>query len=230
MATATSNGKTKRIVIPPPDQPAGEQLTIAPPKFQTAEFLVIGTSPYVQNKFSAKAREKMRQAQEAGSTARKGTKREPKDFQAAYEAATHRLPGGGHGIPAPAFRNACIDACRMAGFQMTRAKMSIFCEADGFDADDGTPLVKITKGEPTYLESTVRNESGVCDVRPRPLWHPGWEAVVRLRFDADQFTIQDVANLLLRAGLQVGIGEGRPFSKNSAGLGWGLFTLAGHGQ
>jgi len=26
-------------------------------------------------------------------------------------------------------------------------------------------------------------------------------------------------------GLQVGIGEGRPDSKNSAGMGWGMFTI-----
>ena len=72
----------------------------------------------------------------------------------------------------------------------------------------------------------VRNESGVCDLRPRPMWRKGWEAVVRVRFDGDQFTLIDVANLLLRAGMQVGIGEGRPDSRNSCGMGWGLFRLA----
>ena len=48
---------------------------------------------------------------------------------------------------------------------------------------------------------------------------------MRVRFDADQFTLTDVANLLMRVGMQVGIGEGRPFSKNSNGMGWGLFDL-----
>jgi hypothetical protein len=32
-------------------------------------------------------------------------------------------------------------------------------------------------------------------------------------------------NLFLRAGLQVGIGEGRPNSPNSFGLGWGRFEV-----
>jgi hypothetical protein len=32
-------------------------------------------------------------------------------------------------------------------------------------------------------------------------------------------------NLMLRAGQQVGIGEGRPDSPNSNGLGWGRFAL-----
>jgi hypothetical protein len=35
----------------------------------------------------------------------------------------------------------------------------------------------------------------------------------------------DVVNLISRVGLQVGIGEGRPDSKQSAGLGYGLFEI-----
>jgi hypothetical protein len=205
---------------------SSEAITIAPPKFEVAAFAIVGVAPYVQNKFSAKAREKMRRAQEAGSTAKKGSKREPKDFGAAFEGAMHRSADGWCGIPAPAFRNACVSACRMCGFKMTHAKLSLFIEPDGFDCDDGTPLVRITKGEPEYSEMAVRNESGVCDLRPRPMWREGWEAVVRVRFDGDQFSLMDVANLLLRAGMQVGIGEGRPDSRKSCGLGWGLFRLA----
>jgi hypothetical protein len=112
---------------------------------------------------------------------------------------------------------------------MTRAKLSLFVVADGFDKLDGTPLVKITKGKPHYVEHAVRNESGVADIRPRPMWDEGWEAEVRLTWDADQFSTIDVANLLMRVGLQVGIGEGRPDSKNSAGMGWGTFVL-GNGK
>jgi hypothetical protein len=205
--------------------PVPTKMTIRPPDFRTGIFTVVGTTPYVQCAFSSKSREQMKATQEAGSTAKKGKKREPKDFRAAYEGAIHRFKDGGYGIPASAFRNGCIDACRMCGFAMTQAKMSVFAEADGEDPADGTPLIRITKGKPEYFESMVRNDNGSCDIRARPKWQPGWEATVRLTFDADQFTLDDVANLLMRVGLQVGIGEGRPYSKNSAGMGWGLFRL-----
>jgi hypothetical protein len=52
-----------------------------------------------------------------------------------------------------------------------------------------------------------------------------WTSKVRVAYDADQFTLQDVTNLMSRVGLQVGIGEGRPDSRDSAGLGWGTFKL-----
>ena len=129
------------------------------------------------------------------------------------------------GIPAPAFRNAMIDACRLVGFKMTYAKLSIFVRADGFDVDDGTPLVRIRKGEPEKHEAFVRLASGVTTVVHRPMWRE-WELQVRVRWDADQFSVTDVSNLLQRAGQQVGIGEGRYSSPQSNGLGWGVFGVA----
>jgi hypothetical protein len=203
-------------------------VTVRAPRFEVAEFRIVGTAPYVQHKFSQKARQQMHETQVAGSTAKKGTKRNPKDFEAEFVAATHRDAQGRCGIPAPAFRNALISACRIVGFAMTRAKLSLFVEADSFDADDGTPLVFI-EPEPHYSELAVRNETGVPDLRARPMWDPGWRASVRISYDADQFTLTDVTNLLLRAGVQVGIGEGRPDSKRSAGMGWGLFRLESGG-
>lgn len=204
-----------------------ESVSIKPPNFQTAVFRIIGTAPYVQNKFSAKAKEQMRATQEQGSTSRSKRTKTAKDFNAAFEGATHRTSDGWAGIPAPAFRNAMISACRTVGFKMTLAKLSVFVEADGFDVDDGTPLVKILKGEPRYHEALVRLQTGVADIRARPMWEPGWESEIRITFDADQFTLADVSNLLMRVGMQVGVGEGRPDSKNSAGMGWGTFRVEG---
>mgnify|MGYP000574967647 FL=1 len=71
----------------------------------------------------------------------------------------------------------------------------------------------------------VRNATGVADLRVRPMWRE-WSCVLRVTYDEDQFSLQDVTNLLVRVGTQVGIGEGRPDSRQSAGLGWGLFRLA----
>ena len=207
-----------------------KEITIAPPKMKIVEFGICGVAPYVQNKFSQKAREQMHTKQAAGSTAKKGANRQAKDFKAAYEGAMHKTAEGWCGIPAPAFRNAMISACRVVGFQMTRAKLALFVVPDGFDAEDGTPLVRITKGEPIYTELAVKNETGVCDLRPRPMWREGWEAIVRIKYDADMFTLTDVANLLMRAGAQVGIGEGRPDSRKSCGIGWGIFDLIGEAK
>lgn len=202
---------------------AAEPVRISPPNLQTAEFTLQGTAPLVLCKFSAKAKQAIHNKQALGSQAQKGTKRTARDFQADFEGAVHRGPNGEYGVPANSFRNAMISACRMVGFKMTHAKLSVFVLAD-FYGDDGSPLVLLEGGDPEYTEMVARNETGVCDLRVRPMWRE-WSLKLRVRYDADQFSLQDVANLLARAGMQVGIGEGRPDSKGSAGMGWGTFTL-----
>lgn len=203
-----------------------ETVVIRPVNFQTLEFKVRGTSPLVQSKFSAKALLAMREKHEAGSVAGSKRKKEPRDFQQQFKDAMHVSSEGWVGVPASAFRNACIDVCRMVGFKMTFAKMSVFIHADGLDSTEGQPLVRLLAGDPEVLELATRNATGVADIRVRPMWRE-WGINLRVRFDADQFSADDIANLLERAGQQVGIGEGRPFSKSSAGMGYGTFTIMG---
>ena len=198
-----------------------QQVTIKAPNMQVGEFLIEGTSPYVQHRFAQKVLAEIRAKQEAGSTAAKNRKREARNFEEDYEEAKHVSDEGWIGIPAPAFRDAAISACRVAGYAMTRAKLSIFVEPDGLD-QDGMPIVKII-GEPKRHDTYGRIQQTITVV-VRPMWKK-WSAKVRMRWDADQFTLEDVSNLMMRIGCQVGIGEGRPDSKSSAGLGWGLFGL-----
>lgn len=214
------NGEIERLEIS-----KVERITITPPKIDVLEIKIRGTAPLVMEAFSRKARMMIRESQQAGSQAKKGKKREPKDFQECYEQAKHISHEGWIGVPAAAFRNAAIDACRLCGFKMTHAKQAFFIKADGFDREDGTPLVRIVTGEPKYAEHMVRNATGVADIRARPMWDPGWEIIVRIEFDGDVFSPSDVINLFARVGRQVGILAGRPFSKNSAGMGWGTFEI-----
>jgi hypothetical protein len=207
-------------------------VAITPPKLHTAAFKIIGDAPLVQNKFSGRVLEGMARDQAEGPSAKKNKKREAKDFDLCCKEATHISDEGWCGLPASAFRAGLISTCRLLGYPMTLAKLSIFVLADGYETDrfGVQPLVKITKGKPKRTDFAVRNATGVADIRPRPMWAPGWEASVRIRFDEDQFTLDDVTNLLARMGAQVGIGAGRPDSKDSAGMGWGTFRIAGKGQ
>ena len=202
-----------------------EAIHIAPPNIRRGEVWIRGTAPLVIHKFSDKAKNMIRAKQEAGSTANTKKKRDAKDFAEVFNGARHISFEGWDGVPASAFRNACIRACTLVGFKMTMARMSIFIEADGFDATEGKGLVKIYGGQPRQFEDMVRLATGVCDISVRPQWLE-WGARLRFRYDADQFTAEDVVNLIHRAGLQVGVGEGRPGSTNSNGCGWGTFEIS----
>lgn len=201
------------------------EVTIKPLNMRRVAYRIEGTAPYCQHRFSQKALNKMKATQEAGQWARGKKVRDARDFNADYENAKHVAEEGWLGIPAPAFRTAMVDVCRSVGFKMTLAKLAIFVEQDGFDRVDGMPLIKI-EGKVERHEGAARNANGSCDVRVRPLWR-NWGAVVRVKFDEDQFSLTDVTNLLARAGETCGIGEGRPNSRMSTGIGWGTFKIAG---
>lgn len=201
----------------------GSTVQITPPNMQVALFHIEGTAPYVMEPFTAKAKQAMRDKQTLGSQAQKKRGKKARDFDEDYEQAFHRSEEGWIGVPASAFRAAMISACRLVGFKMTLAKLSVFVIADGIDVSEGKPLVRI-QGEPERTEMVTRNATGVADIRVRPMWR-SWRIDLKVKFDADQFTVQDITNLLMRVGEQVGIGAGRPDSKSSAGLGWGTFRI-----
>ena len=202
-----------------------ETVSIPAAKLVTVEIPVKGDSAYVQCRFSQKAKEAIRAAQLDPAGKKRGKKRDPRDYKADFEGAKHVSTDGWCGIPAGALRTAAISACRLVGYKMTLAKLSFFVEPDGFDKVDAIPLVRIY-GLPEQYEAAMRPQMGGMDIRVRPMWR-AWTAKIKVRFDADQFKLADIVNLMTRVGQQVGIGEGRPDSRDSAGVGWGLFSISG---
>jgi len=189
---------TKRLALPTTTQ----DVVVGSPRFQEAQFKIVGTAPYVSSNFTA-----------VGAP-EKGVLDSP-----------HEAADGWYGIPAVLFRKAMIVACRVAGFRMTKAKVAVFVEADGLAKLDGEPLVRFTKGKPHSVERFLKYGGGRVSMGAQERWNAGWEAVVRVRFDADLFALVDVANLMLRAGMQVGLGAGRPDPTGGPGMGWGLFEI-----
>lgn len=210
----------------PAPKSTSQTVSIKPPNFGVAQFRVHGLAgvPLVIHRFSAKTKQQMKDKMEMGKPSSSKKNREAQSTDDLYESARYRHADGWDGFHAGSIRNGCISACRLVGFKMTLAKLSLFVEADGVDATEPQiPLIRID-GTPTKQEDMARVETGQPYVTVRAAYHE-WRATIRIRFDADQFTLQDVTNLISRVGLQVGIGEGRPDSKNSAGMGWGLFRI-----
>ena len=201
-------------------------VTISAPKIKTATFEIVGVAPLVIHRFSAKTKNEMKLKMETGKAASSKKKREAKDTDDIYQESRYISKDGWDGFHAGAIRAALISACRLVGFKMTLAKLSVFVEADGWDAQEPQiPLIRIY-GKPQKQEDMARVETGQPYVTVRAAFYD-WSAKVKIRFDADQFTVDDIYNLLYRAGSQVGIGEGRPDSKKSCGMGWGLFDVKG---
>lgn len=199
-------------------------VAIKPPNFGESTFRIKGTAPLVIHRFSSKTKNEMKLKMETGKAASSKKNREAKDTNDLYNEARYVSKEGWDGFHAASVRNAMISACRLVGFKMTLAKLSIFVIADGWDAKEPQiPLVRIY-GDPSKQEDMARVETGQPYVTVRAAYYD-WTSKIRIRWDLDQFTAEDITNLLMRVGMQVGLCEGRPDSKNSAGMGWGLFEI-----
>lgn len=219
MDKVTPKGLKTDDTIPPK-----KNIVIKRPNMAHATVTIIGTAPYLQNSFSSENRNKMMEAQKAGSSAKRTKKaKAPKDFQAVYESSMHVSQAGWPGIPATALRNAMIEACRLTEMDMIRAKMCIFIEAQGLDKENLEPLIKIN-GKPKMHLDRVKIGMAQTDIAARAIFEK-WDATFVIKWDNDVFSVDDVVNLLARAGWQVGIGAGRPLSKMSGGTGKGTFEV-----
>lgn len=216
--------RTEAEVLNGLDSFSNQGVVVKAPAFKTAVFTIKGNAPLVIHRFSAKTQEQMKQKMETGKSASSKKNREAKSTDDLFKEAQYFSREGWPGFHAGAVRNAMISACRLVGFKMTLAKMSVFVIADGVDKQEPhIPLIRIY-GEPVKLESMARVETGQPYVCVRAAFYE-WSSKIQIRWDADQFSIADLSNLLVRVGLQVGLCEGRPDSKNSAGCGWGTFDL-----
>jgi hypothetical protein len=202
---------------------------IKAPDLRIATFKITGTSPLVIHRFSTKVKEQMARKQTEGKSASSKKNREPKNSDDTFNESRYISTENWDGFHAASVRNAMISACRLVSFKMTLAKMSIFVLEDGRDKfEPQIPLIRIY-GKPVKQSDMARVETGQPYVTVRAAYHD-WSANIRIRFDADQFSIEDVSHLLSRVGMQVGLGEGRHDSKNSCGMGWGCFTLESQPQ
>ena len=201
--------------------PQERHVTIKPANFQTAIFHIKGTSPLVINRMSQKAKEGL--VKPPPGTNRPPDNRTPEQK---YNDARYISKDGWDGFNASAIRCAFISVCRVVNYKMCRAKLSFFTIEDGRDAlEPQVPLIRIY-GESIMQHDIGRTSTGDAVPLYRPAYHD-WSAKLRVRWDADQFSLTDVTNMLSQIGERVGIGEGRYDSKRSAGQGWGCFVVEG---
>lgn len=225
MPLAKASNNTQEVAMATNNVVPKTAVQISAPRFGRAAFDIVGTEVLVIHRFSSKIQKEMEDKAIAGKTASSRKVREPKNQQQTYDEARYISKEGWDGFHAGSIRNAMISACRLVSFKMTLAKMSIFVEADGHDkAEPQIPIIRII-GKPVMQKDMARVATGQPYVAIRPAYH-NWKATIRIRWDEDQFTLADVTNLLSRVGMQVGVGEGRPDSPNSCGMGWGTFEIA----
>ena len=207
--------KAKPAVTIGEDGESVASVTLIPVKRSTVEVPIVGLTPVIPHKWSEKSLRMMREAQSGSKTRAKHDPKVPIDEA---EAATYRLDDGRPGLPATAFKAACVGAARLfTGITMTTLKTAIFVYGEGVDQ-----LVAI-EGEQHLREDTPRNATGVVDLRYRYAFHP-WKATLRIEFLTAVVDLDSIFTLVDAAG-NGGVGDWRPSAPKSLTGTFGRFEV-----
>lgn len=193
------------------DVPGSDAKDITLPRIdvRVVEVPVKGVSSLIVHAWGEKAKRQMREKQQKQARMPK----EAKDPSADFKAAKYLDAAGRDCVPAGAFRNAIVSAGRFAdGIPMTRITGSVFFLDD---------LVPLTFKECVQREDMVRvggkgPGTGTADLRYRPEY-VDWKATLRIQYNANVISIDELLNLIQLAGFSVGICEWRPEKKGQHG-------------
>ena len=130
---------------------------VVAPKRETIAVLIRGTADMVMHRMAQKAVNMMKEKMEEGQAARTKKVRAARDFDEDYEECFHRSEEGWIGIPCTAFKAGMVDIAVDAQAVGAKVKRHVWVEPDGIDPRSRTPLVKITKGEPSPFMAYAMN-------------------------------------------------------------------------
>jgi len=185
-------------------------IVVSKQNLHTVDIDIVGTSELIVHKFSAKAIKQIEDIQ-AKKTKTK-TKRNPK---AEYNDCFYKWCEGdldgdlnpdlwdkkSTGVPAIAIKKAMVGACRQVDMPMTLARQAFHVKGS---------VLKIENSDPFMRTDHVRIGNKQTDVRYRPSYPQGWRVTVPIIYDADVISLEQLINLIGRAGFSVGLCEHRP--------------------
>ena len=185
-------------------------IEIKPPNLQILELELFGTSPLICHAWSEKAKKQMLDKQMKKAVVGKEAKNPEQDFKdSLYPLPKPNGNGSEYGFPAVAFKAAAVRAASNLDITMVQARQMFHVLPDQGD------LVEID-GSPTMREDMVRLNGKTADIRYRGEFKT-WKTTLKIRYNADVISDEQVVNLFNLAGFSVGVGEWRPERNGSFG-------------
>lgn len=192
-----------------------EEIKFKPINLQTLGIRINGETPLIMHKWSEKAKKQIRDKQQKKPEAQKA--KEARNPEQEFKEAIYTDTDGDYCFPSIAFKKAAVEACRQADITMALARTLFFVEGE---------FVKIESDEPIMREDTVVIGRGTTDLRYRPEFR-NWSCELRIRYNADVISPEQLIGIFELAGFASGIGEDRP---NRTGNNFGMFTVEKNGK
>jgi hypothetical protein len=179
-------------------------------QLEEANFRIDGTTPLLVDRFPDEVKQEIEDKQ-AGKIQ---VKKKIRDIDNETERAIHRLPNGDIGFPAAGFKNGLIESTSFVGTKDFSKKLLRGIQI--VNAVDGLIPIK-------YKEQTVCVHSVKSNTKHSPQFN-NWSCDLKIKFDRNNISAEDLATLLNYAGFYYGIGIWSPRCKS--GGSYGMYKLA----
>ena len=152
-------------------------VSLKPIKQCEMELRIQGTTPLIHHNWDEKSKEMMRQKHAGVKT----KKRDVRDPDAEFRAATHKTAEGVYGFPSGGIKKCLLNAAHKdIGIEKTLLRKSLFIIADD-DSVTGEPLCFLDTEEPIMREDVVRVGQGSTDLRYRPEFKD-WSITLKIQY------------------------------------------------
>jgi len=214
---------SRRVVREAAHAKTPDRIVIAPLNMMQMRIPIRSTSGLLYNRFREDAIAAMRSKAETGVKVRTATRNLDKECLGTLHVIGARpstiaeSKSATYGFPASGFKGSLMEAAKDAGVHSTIIGRCLFVEGDHHN------LVKITpdgaRGAFEHVWTTQRPKS--AGVSSRYLLDE-WSAVLTIRFDADRISQEALLQLVIRAGVFIGIASWRLWNGHTCGSfgGW----------
>jgi len=199
-----------------PAAPPVKVVRVEAPAASRIRIALIGMTPLLcHNKKAAAGSMEIDPETKRPRWTRKGFQKE-RDPQREYEESLYPIPGGGFGFPAVAIKQAMASS---VGKDYGIPQRKVYQYVHIYGVEGALDLVRL-RGLPKMHEAIVRQGRAPAP-RFRACFHE-WSIDLEMEYDTKTFDAETIVNMLARAGLYVGIGDGRPEKK---GHNYGRFRV-----
>ncbi len=189
------------------------EVVLQPISVGTIKVQIRGKTPLLMDKFPDEVKKGIL-AKQAGVS--KGNKKKVRDTKQETQEAIHVTSTGQIGYPAFGFKKGMMECTSFVGDKMFSKKL-VSGAVKIMNVEDG--LIPIKYEKQTVLEHNVGSNTKFS-----PMFS-GWSCELKIEYDQNNISAQDIVTLLNYAGFYNGIGAWRPKSGGGGSGEYGMYEV-----
>ena len=189
------------------------EVVLQPISVGTIRVQIKGKTPLLMDKFPDEVKKGIL-AKQAGVS--KGNKKKTRDTKQETQEAIHVTSTGQIGYPAFGFKKGMMECTSFVGDKMFSKKL-VSGAVKIMNVEDG--LIPIEYGKQTVLEHNVGSNTKFS-----PMFN-NWSCELKIEYDQNNISAQDIVTLLNYAGFYNGIGAWRPKSGGGGSGEYGMYEV-----